>query len=250
MDWTLPCPLQSSPQLRGPATDQQQPRTGKLHTEAPAATLTVSLRNWPFCAHSFHPMLQGLSQVSLPGPKYLASYRESFLDIFPAKDSCSAAAYISEGCKMLTIWAILLSNRTTTSLNKGWKGFLLLWHGLACPEMGTPVTAWSEEQEHQTSWSGKQNIKEKEEPPHCHPDIVVTEMNACIFHTWTMGAHCKERFALLSSKSSRAEHSHCLLGMGLFQIKDHSTPKLVFSAAYTGALRSSATGFSEIDYFN
>lgn len=157
----------------------------------PATTLNVSLCNWLFCAIPFHPMLQALSQASLPGSKYLASYRESFLSTFPARNSCSAVVYISPGCKMLSLWAILLSNSTTTTLNRGWKGFLLLWHGLACPEMGTPLTVWSAEQKHQTSWSGKWNIEEKEEPPHCYPDIVITEMNAGIFHTRTMEAHCK-----------------------------------------------------------
>lgn len=69
VDWTLPCPLQSSPQLKGPATDQQQPRTAKLHTEEPCNTceceslqLTVLCNsfssNAPSTLTSFSPRLE------------------------------------------------------------------------------------------------------------------------------------------------------------------------------------------------
>lgn len=137
--WTGNCPLQSSPQLKDPATDQQQLRTVKLHTEEPCNNFHCeSLQLTVLCTFLFIPC-QALSQASLPGSKYLASYRESFLAIFPAKNSCSAVVYISEGCRMLTIWAIILNNSSTTTLSRGWKGFLAALTWLSVSRNGNPT---------------------------------------------------------------------------------------------------------------
>lgn len=122
----------------------------------PATPVNVSLCNWLFCAIPFHPMLQALSQASLPGSKYLASYRESFLSTFPARNSCSAVVYISPGCKMLPLWAILLSNSTATTLN-GLEGLLaaLTWLGMSRDGNPTDLVVWRAEAPNIMVWEMK-----------------------------------------------------------------------------------------------
>lgn len=132
-----------------------------------------------------HATLQAFLQAHVPGSKYLASYRESILATFPARISFSAVVCIWQGCKMLHI----LVQQHYNHLKQGLEGCLaaLTWLCMAWDGNNSNCMVWSAEAPNIVVW--EVNIEEKKEPPHCHPAIVMTEMDAGIFLTWTTEAH-------------------------------------------------------------
>lgn len=97
------------------------------------------------CTFLFIPCSISHMLLSQAAENNLASYRESCLATFPAKNSCSAVVYISEGCKMLAIWVILLSNSALNShLKQGLERLLaaLIWLGMSRDGNPTDCMVW------------------------------------------------------------------------------------------------------------
>lgn len=135
-------------------------------------------------------------------------------------------------------------------LKQGLEGLLaaLTWLGMSRDGNPTDLVVWRAEAPNIMVWEMKHwgegrtatllswhshHWNECWHLPHTDNGSTLEVHKAC----WR-GLHYRAANPLKMSVTS--EHRHCLLGIGWFRIEEHLTPKLVFSAAYTGGLRSSA----------